>query len=81
MKPLVRSDLLNRVHFHSPNMDYEKFYKEHVPRSSLPSEYGGDLKSCLELHQKHRSSLMKLREYFIIEERVMNFELEEYDFD
>lgn len=81
MKPIVRSDLLNRVHFHSPKMNYEKFYKEYLPRSCLPAEYGGHLQTSMELHKIHRQSLVEMREYFLFEERVMNFELEEYDFD
>lgn len=62
-------------------MDYERFYKEFVPKSCLPSEYGGDLESMEELHKKHSVSLMQLREYFLFEERMMNFEMEEYEFD
>lgn len=81
LKPLIRSDLLERVHFHSTNMDYEKFYAEVIPKSCLPSDYGGDLESVEVLHNKHRKSLMKMRDYFLIEERLMNFEFEEFDFD
>lgn len=62
-------------------MDYEKFYNDWIPKSCLPSDYGGDLDSLEELHVEERKSLMKLREYFLYEERLMNFEFEEYDFD
>lgn len=62
-------------------MDYEKFYEEWIPKSCLPSDYGGDLESIEDLQNKHRKSLLKMREYFLLEERMMNFEFEEYDFD
>lgn len=81
MKPLIRSDILNRMHFHSTNMDFEKFYENCLPKSCLPSDYGGDLDSIDELHDRHRKSLMELRDFFLIEEKILNMEMEEYDFD
>lgn len=81
VKPIIRSDILNRVHFHPTNMDYEKFYEDCIPKSCLPSNYQGDLDDVDELHDRHRKSLLKLREYFLLEERLMNFEFEDYDFD
>lgn len=62
-------------------MDYEKFYKKYIPKSCLPSDYGGDLESIKDLHNKQRESLMNMRDYFLLHERMMNFEFEEYDFD
>lgn len=50
-------------------MDYEKFYAEHIPKSCLPSDFGGDLESVEELHEKHCAELMGLRNYFIAEEQ------------
>lgn len=49
-------------------MNYEKFYEEHIPKSCLPSDFGGDLESIAELHEKHSKELMRLRNYFIAEE-------------
>lgn len=81
MKPFIKSDLLKRVYFHSNNLDYEKFYKEWIPKSCLPSDYGGDLESVEELHEMQRKSLMKMRDYFLLTEQMMNFVYDEYDFD
>lgn len=78
---MIKSDILNRVHFHSTNLDYEKFSQEWIPKSCLPSDYGGDLESIEDLHNKHRKSLFKVRDYFLLTEKMMNFELEDYDFD
>lgn len=81
IKPFIRSHLMKRVHFHPPNMDFEKFYEEWIPKSCLPSDYGGDLESVEELHNKFRTPLMKMTEFFLIQERLLKCELEEYDFD
>lgn len=62
-------------------MDYEKFYNECIPKSCLPSDYGGDLESVEELHNKNRKTLTSMRDYFLMDDRMMNFELEQYDFD
>ena len=58
-------------------MDYEKFYKEHIPRSHLPSDYGGSLASVDELHKKSCQKLMDLKDYFIFEEQQANFEFDD----
>lgn len=78
MKPFVKSELFNKVQFHSKNLDYERFYKECVPKSHLPSDLGGDLESVEILHNRHREILMKLREFFLMEEQQWNFEFDQY---
>jgi CRAL/TRIO domain len=78
VKPLLRLDTLNRIHFHSSNMDWEKFYKDFIPKSHLPSNYGGDLASIEELHDKQRGALMELADYFKIEEWQKNGELDQF---
>jgi len=50
-------------------MDYEKFYEDHIPKSSLPSDYGGDLESVAKLHENHCREFMRLRDYFVAEEQ------------
>jgi hypothetical protein len=62
-------------------MDYEKFYQEFIPKSCLPSDYGGDLESIEILHNKNRENLQQMREYFLIEERLMNFEFDQINLD
>jgi hypothetical protein len=62
-------------------MDFQKFYAEFIPKSCLPSDYGGDLESVEVLHNKNRENLMRSREYFLIEERMMNFEFDDVNFD
>lgn len=59
-------------------MDYEKFYQEHIPKSHLPSDFGGDLESVSVLNKKHRESLMELRDYFLAEEEQLNLSYDQY---
>jgi len=69
IKPFMKAEILKCLHLHSSNMDYEKFYEDHIPKSSLPSDFGGDLESVAELHEKHCKELMRLRNYFTAEEQ------------
>lgn len=74
IKPFVSKGFLSKIHWHAPDMDYEKFYEEIIPKACLPSDYGGDLESVEVLHTKHRATLMEMKEYFQLEEKQMNFE-------
>lgn len=58
-----------QLHLHSSNMDFEKFYRDHIPKSSLPSDFGGDLESVAELHEKHCKEFTRLRSHFMAEEQ------------
>jgi hypothetical protein len=50
-------------------MDYEKFYEEHIPKSCLPSDFGGDLESVEVLHENHCKEFKRLRDYYVEEEQ------------
>lgn len=78
---MIQSDLLNRVHFHPTKMDWEKFYEDFIPKSCLPSDYGGELESIGVLHEKQKKVLRDLSELFYHEEKVMKFEYEDADID
>lgn len=60
-------------------MDYEKFYEECIPKSCLPSEYGGDLASIPELREKTWKYMTDIKEYFKLLERAANLEFGVYD--
>jgi hypothetical protein len=68
-----------QLHLHSSNMDYEKFYKNHIPKQCLPSDFGGDLETVAELHEKHCQEFMRLRPYFVAEEQqaALKFDVSE----
>lgn len=60
-------------------MDYEKFYRDHIPKTSLPSDFGGDCDSVAELHEKHCKEFSRLREFFVAEEKQAALELDQSD--
>jgi len=78
VKPFLRTELRNKIYFHSSSKDLESFYKEHIPKSNLPSDYGGDLGSIEELHTKQRKAFMEMRGYFLTEEKQKNFEYDRF---
>lgn len=78
VKPFVGYELLQKVVLHPTTLDLEKFHKEHIPKSHLPSDYGGQLKSVAELHEQTRQTFKKLRDYFLYEEMQTNFHFDEY---
>lgn len=79
IKPFMKAEILNNLHLHSSNMDMEKFYKEHVPKSCLPSDFGGDLASVKELHDAHCEEFMRLRPYFLAEEKQTALQFDDCD--
>lgn len=46
----------------------EEFYEKWIPRESLPSDYGGALASCDEMHDQFKVEYFKLRDFFRAEE-------------
>lgn len=78
MRPFTSTSLMSKVKVHTSNIDWDDFYKNHIPKSHLPRDYGGDLESIDELNEKQKKSLDDLRDYFIYEEKRLNFELDNY---
>ena len=78
VKPYLRSETLKKIHFHPSNMDYGKFYTEYIPKSCLPSDYGGDLESIEVLHKRQIEEFMQMRDYFLMEEQQKNHEFDLY---
>lgn len=69
VKPFIRAEILNTLFLHTSNANLEKFYQEWIPRSCLPSDYGGELKSVVELHEEHIKKFEAMQSYFLAEER------------
>lgn len=70
IKPFMNAEILNMLFLYPSNSSLEKLYDEWIPRSCLPSDYGGELKSVAELHQEHLKTYQSLRPYFLAEERL-----------
>lgn len=68
VKPFLNKNLVNLIHFHTSNLDMEDFYKNHVPKKCLFSDYGGDLLSIAELQNETLKKLADLSDYFKNEE-------------
>lgn len=62
-------------------MDYNKFYADCIPKSHLPSDFGGHLPSVEELHQKQCKIFAKMRDYFIYEEMQANKKFDQFAID
>lgn len=64
-----KSGYLFQMHLHSSSVDFEKIYSEFIPRSSMPSDFGGLCDSVEVLHEKMRKEFLEMREYFAAEEK------------
>lgn len=67
LKPFLKPEIINMIKLHPSSMDYEKF--DGISKSSLPSNYGGDLASIAELHDANCKQLQSMRDYFLAEEK------------
>lgn len=71
IKPFMKAEVMKNLHLHSSSMDMEKFYTECIPKKCLPSDFGGDLESVEELHQKHCKEFTRLQSFFLAEEQQL----------
>lgn len=76
VKPFVKKELYERIHLHSGD-NHEEFFRKFIPKSHMPSDFGGDLESIEVLHEENRKLLMKMRNYFVNEVRQTNLEFED----
>lgn len=68
----MRQKMANhQLHLHYDDMDWDDFYQNHVPRSCLPSNYGGDLESLEVLSAKNLESWKKHKSYFRYDEELI----------
>lgn len=62
VRPFMKKELLNMIHFHAAD-DLEEVYQS-LPPYCLPSDFGGDLPSCEELHTQYIEWMRKLKNFF-----------------
>lgn len=67
IKPLLNKDLLEVIHFHTQGV--ESLY-EHVPKSILPIELGGDIGSMTEIYRKFQEFVVSKRFVSIMMSRI-----------
>lgn len=58
-----------QLHLHKSNVDMEEFYKNCIPKSNTPADYGGDCSSIEQLNEAYHRDLLGMREYFAWEEQ------------
>lgn len=72
IKPFIHAEILKMLFLHGSNDSLESLYEDWIPRSCLPSDYGGELMSVADLHQEHIRKFESMRPYFLAEERQRN---------
>lgn len=70
LKPFIKKELYEMIHFHQPNMDMERFYEKYLEKACLPSDYGGDLPNTRILHGENTRNLTEMRAFFDEEELI-----------
>lgn len=79
IKPFLKQKYLDMIQLHPVGSNNEKLFSQDIPRSHVPKELGGDLPSTVrEMHEKTRKLFYDMRDYFLIEERQKNRELDEF---
>jgi hypothetical protein len=62
-------------------MDWDKFYAEYIPKTCLPSDFGGDLESIAELHEKSCKDFQRSRDFFVAEEQQVALKFDDSALD
>ncbi|KAB0791781.1 hypothetical protein PPYR_03698 [Photinus pyralis] len=65
MKPFLKKDLVNSLHFHTDSI---KSMYQYVPIDCLPSDYGGSQPSVKQLHEDWIRRLHDYADYFVKED-------------
>lgn len=71
-KPFMKPKVFEMMRTHMSNMDTEEFFRDSIPKSSTPSDFGGDCPSLEELSKNFHKQLIDMKEYFAWEERQRN---------
>ncbi|KAK9500991.1 hypothetical protein O3M35_002133 [Rhynocoris fuscipes] len=69
IKPFMKRELYELLHFHYGG--FEEVHKV-LPKYCLPSDFGGELQSCAELHEKFVEWMAKLAPTFLEEQKEIH---------
>lgn len=64
------------MHLHSSTVDLDEFHAKFIPRTSLPSDFGGVCDSVEVLHEKMCKEFLEMRDFFIDEEKQAALEFD-----
>ncbi|GLV33596.1 uncharacterized protein CBL_21380, partial [Carabus blaptoides fortunei] len=68
IKPLMYRELVKKLHLHPVGSDMNDFYQSFIPKTHLPSDYGGELETVKEMHKETIQTLTNLNAHFAEEE-------------
>ncbi|KAF5284123.1 hypothetical protein FQR65_LT00123 [Abscondita terminalis] len=68
--PFMKQELFEKISFHPKNIDWDNFYKQHVPKEMMCKDYGGDFLLCDEIEKLTIEKFASMKEYFEIEEAL-----------
>ncbi|KYB26927.1 alpha-tocopherol transfer protein-like [Tribolium castaneum] len=73
VKFFIKSDLMSIIKSHPPETDMNQFYKDCIPSSCLPKEYGGELATVEEMNEKMIQEFRELKPFFEAEEKLRSY--------
>uniref|UniRef100_A0A1B0CL61 CRAL-TRIO domain-containing protein n=1 Tax=Lutzomyia longipalpis TaxID=7200 RepID=A0A1B0CL61_LUTLO len=71
IKPFMKAEIFKVLHLHNSDLKMEEFYEKYIPRSSLPSDFGGDCPSVAEMHEAFTKELLGMKDYFLSDDRMI----------
>ncbi|XKL64339.1 hypothetical protein PGB90_004425 [Kerria lacca] len=71
VRPFMKKELLNMIHFHAAD-NLEEVY-QFLPPYCLPSDFGGELQNCEQLHADFIKWMDKLKKHFEEDEKKYTF--------
>jgi hypothetical protein len=74
----MSKQMFDIIHVHPAGMDFNAdFFEKFLPKAAMPNDYGGDLASISELHEKNCEILCSFKEYFELEEKHTKHQLDD----
>lgn len=78
IRPFLKREFFERIHLHPVGASLEDIFENDVPRSHMPKEFGGELGTIKELHEKTKKTVEDMREYFLTEDDQSSLKLDEF---
>ncbi|KAK9875988.1 hypothetical protein WA026_011088 [Henosepilachna vigintioctopunctata] len=70
IKPFMKKELVDMLHFHQSDIDMEEFFANHLEADCVPSDYGGKSPSVEAIAETSLENMKKMTEWFDIEEEM-----------
>ncbi|GAB0093017.1 alpha-tocopherol transfer protein-like [Sergentomyia squamirostris] len=69
IKPFMKAEILKMLHLHPSDLNMEEFYEKYIPKSCLPSDFGGDCPSVADMHASFKKELEEMRDFLMDDEK------------